>query len=56
MNIDEMAEKPGSPAAVRMGCICSKRINRHGEGAAVDGTGKVLYLVTPTCKMHKEKP
>jgi len=43
---------PGSPEAVKRGCICPVIDNHHGRGCRDDGK---RYITNPGCRLHHSR-
>jgi len=51
-------ESPGSPGAIRKGCICPVLDNAHGRGymgGRKNTEGEMLYVVQQDCPLHGEE-
>ena len=44
---------PGSPEALKVGCICPTDKNKNGEGFIIRKDGFPVYAVNPQCDVHK---
>lgn len=54
MPVDDKVPNPGSEAAVRLGCFCSRMDNCHGKGMDF-GDGKPnRFFADKRCPMHAE--
>jgi hypothetical protein len=43
---------PGSPEAVRLGCLCAVEDNNNGVGAVIDQYGNALFWFSYDCPVH----
>jgi hypothetical protein len=46
---------PGSPEAVKLGCLCPISDNRHGRGAFIDSSSEPVYWYDLHCPLHGGK-
>ncbi|MGH8909037.1 MAG: hypothetical protein ACRD0K_21725 [Egibacteraceae bacterium] len=46
-----VSSPPGSPAAVRAGCLCPVLDNSHGRGL-LSLDGETVYWVSGDCRLH----
>lgn len=49
-----VSTNPGSPDAMRLGCLCSPLANHYGEGAVEDGKIVDKFLVNDECPIHAD--
>jgi len=51
--------KPGSDAAVELGCSCPVLDNNHGDGISMldhEGGRRTAYWINAGCSLHGTKP
>lgn len=52
--MDADKPKPGSPDAIKQGCVCPILDNAHGAGVGGDG-GKFGWWISGYCPLHGEE-